>query len=221
MIYYFYKGQYATVVEIAEERLKKGIEYESYGFAIIADLLNGKMEEALSRTEKYIPKPSGRPFDNVIAVLVYMFHLSSASGFSSPMYYAKKVLSYLKRAEPSDADNPLIHIFSLYVCGSVYLFFPEIVETRETGIVLLSKLDELLRKRRITKDQLKDWLDRTLDFEVFPALEVRVNRFLAEAYIKQEELDKALTRLERIIDISDAESEHSLWARMNRLKIKK
>ncbi|MFO7558235.1 MAG: MerR family transcriptional regulator [Desulfobacterales bacterium] len=221
MIYYFCKGQYETVVEMAEERLEKGIEYESYGVAIIADLLNGKMNEALERVEMYIPKPSALPFDNVIAVIVYMFHLSRASGFSSPMYYAKKVLSYLKRAEPSEADNSLIHIFSLYVCGSIYLFFPEIVETRQTGIRLLSKLDELLGKQRSRKDQSLDWLDRTLDFEVFPALEVRINRFLAEAYLKQEKFNEALIRLERIIEIADAESEHSLWARMNRLKIKK
>ncbi len=221
MIYYFCKGQYETVVEISEERLKKGIEYESYGFATISDLLNGKMEEALARVEKYIPKPSSRPFDNVIAILVYMFHLSRASGFSSPMYYAKKVLSYLKRVEPSDADNSIINIFSFYVCGSVYLFFPEIVETRETGIVLLSKLDELLRKQRAEKDQLRDWLDRTIDFEVFPALEVRINRFLAEAYLKLKKFDEALSRLDRIVEIADTESEHSLWARMSRLKIKK
>jgi len=221
MIYYFCKGQYETVVELAEERLGKGIEYESYGFAAIADLLNGKMNEALERIEKYIPKPSTRPFDNVIAILVYMFHLSKASGFSSPMYYAKKVLSYLKRADPSDAGNSLINIFSLYVCGSVYLFFPEIVETRRTGIVLLSKLDELLRKQRVKNHELRDWLDRTLDFEVFPALEVRINRFLAEAYLKLEKFDEALSRLDRIIDIADAESEHSLWARMSRLKIEK
>jgi len=56
---------------------------------------------------------------------------------------------------------------------------------------------------------------------MFSALEIRVNRFLAEAYMKQEEPDKALIFLERVISISDAESEHSLWARMNRLRIKK
>jgi hypothetical protein len=221
MIYYFCKGGYETVVEIAEERLVKGIEYESYAFAAIADLLNGKNTNALERVEKYIRKPSGRPLDNVIAILVYVFHLGKASGFSSPMYYAKKVLSYLKRAETFGEDDSLINIFSLYVCGSIYSFFPEIVETRETGITLLLQLEELLRRKRLRNDETRDWLDGTLDFEIFPALEVRVNRFLAEGYLKLGKIDEALGRLDRIVDIADAESEHSLWARMNRLKIKK
>ena len=76
-------------------------------------------------------------------------------------------------------------------------------------------------KQRAEKDQLRDWLDRTIDFEVFPALEVRINRFLAEAYLKLKKFDEALSRLDRIVEIADTESEHSLWARMSRLKIKK
>ena len=59
---------------------------------------------------------------------------------------------------------------------------PDIFDTRERGIDILADVEKALRAQKIARGRLPAWLRNTLDNEILPAAEIRVNRFLAEAY---------------------------------------
>lgn len=221
MGYYFCKGEYESAARLAGERLQGKVDPGIAAFAILADLLIGEVGEAIKKVERYIPKPCPRTLENTTAALAYLFSIGQASGLSVPMYYTKKMLAYLKRIEISEERHVLVKVFSRYVCGAIYIVLPKNFETRGDGIEMLSRLNKLLTGKKIRKENLPEWLAKTLDFEILPALEIRTNRFLAEGYLGQGVYGEALKCLERIIEIADPEGEHSNWARMKRVEIKR
>ena len=115
----------------------------------------------------------------------------------------------------------MISLFSPYVAGAIYTLLPDVVETRSKGIAWLEKLKTQIIHRKIKTGRLPQWLIRTLDFEIFPAMQIRINRFLAACYIDQAQYDGAMACLDQIIEIADPDSEHANWAQMKRLKFKK
>jgi DNA-binding transcriptional MerR regulator len=185
--------------------------------AILAALLDGDSSQALKIVSRLIPKPTTRILDNTIAALAYLFSIERATGLSTPMYHTKRAIDYLKHNETARATNPLIAAFSQYVTGAVYTLLPQVVETRGKGVTQLEKLKARINRRRVPTTRLPKWLVRTLDFEIFPALQIRINRFLAQAYSGQGDPVRAAECLERIIELADPDSEHAAWAQMKRL----
>ena len=61
------------------------------------------------------------------------------------------------------------------------MFLPGVFDTRHKGIELLKTLNQELAGISFERFDLPAWLARTLDAEIVPALEVRINRFLARA----------------------------------------
>jgi len=186
---------------------------------IIASLLAGDSKTALRLTQQNIPKPSSRMVDNTAAGLAYMFSIAGASGFSEPMYLAKKGLGYFKRIESLRRDTGFAGLLARYVCGAIYTVLPDIFDTIETGIRLLTKVDESLASRKATVEGAPPWLENIIDREIVPAVEVRINRFLAEACMKLERNTDAREYLSRLIEVADADDEHAVWARLKKLEI--
>jgi len=213
IIYFLCRGEFEKIIALGTENSHS---HDLVAPTIIASLLLGKVDSALQMVEEQISRPSVRTLDNTAAVLAYLFSIGRASGLSVPMHHANKILAYLHRIEVSDEDNTIIRFISRYICGAVYILLPDILETCETGIAMLAGLNQEMKKQRW---EMPEWLRRTFTFEIFPEIEIRINRFLAEGYCNLGKREEALSHLSRIIDIADPESEHSRWARMERVKL--
>lgn len=217
--YLFLAGDYDSIIQFDESSSRENQRDVKTAALIMANLLRGDVEAALRITERNIPRPTARSLDNAVAALAYMFSVGEASGFSGPMFLTKKALAYLRRIETSRKDEGLIGLLARYVCGAVYTMLPDIFDTCETGIRILTRIDKSLEKQTADREELPTWLADTIDHAMLPAIEIRVNRFLAEAYQKQGDLKKAHESLGRIIDGSDADDEHAQWARLKKLEL--
>jgi tetratricopeptide (TPR) repeat protein len=216
MLYYLCQANYDAVVHLINDRPS---DPDFAALSIIASLLKNNTPQALKTVETHIPKPSTHVLDNTAAAMAYLSSIGKVKGLSAPMYHSKKAIDYLKRMEFCRETNPLIVVFSQYVTGAVYTMLPRIVESRQKGIEMLEELNDQINTRKIKTGRLSKWLMRTLDFEIFPVLQIRIHRFLADAYINRDQSDEAIDCLERIIKTADPESEDAHWARMKRLRI--
>jgi len=148
---------------------------------ILSVLMSGNTKIALKLVQDLIPEPTHLALENTVAALTFLFAMQRSSGFSEPMFYLKKVLLHLSRNEQLEHEPALDTVFSQYVCGAVYMFLPGVFDTRHKGIELLKTLNQELAGISFERFDLPAWLARTLDAEIVPALEVRINRFLARA----------------------------------------
>jgi len=187
---------------------------------IIADVLAGDVQSACSLVEEHIPRPTGRLFDNAAAAYAYITSVGETSGFSGPTHLMRKALAHLEEIEKAPLQKHPLALLAKYVCGAIYTFLPEIFGKSQSGIQLLEQLERSLRKRDIRSRRIPSWAAKTLDFEIIPAVEVRVNRFLAEAYLRQKDSAAAEGFLSGIIELTAPSDEHSEWARLKRLEIK-
>ncbi len=215
-IYCLCRADYDALVRMAEGR---STDPELTVFAILSAILSGDNNQALITVQASIPKPSSRALENTMAALAYLLSISEATGLSAPMYHTKKALDYLKRIETSHAKNPLVGLFARFVTGAVYTILPGVIETRAAGADILEDLKADIHRRRLKTGHLPKWLAQTLDCEIFPALLIRINRFLAQSYIEENRREDAKACLESLIDIADAENDHAVWAQMQRLRI--
>jgi DNA-binding transcriptional MerR regulator len=218
IIYMLLTGAYDMIINDLEKMPRTDCHRSNIAVNIIACLLSGDSETALQLTEQSIPKPSALMLDNAAAGLAYMFSIGEATGFSDPMYLAKKGLRYFKKIEASRRSGGFAELLARYICGSVYTMLPDIFDTCETGIRMLRRIDESLANRKAAKGELPAWLANTIDREIAPAIEVRVNRFLAEAFIKLEKDAEAKDHLRRLVEIADVDDEHAAWARLKKLE---
>jgi len=219
MVYHLLKGngRQLSVNNEPEDLTQK--RHELRALAVLNVLLHGGPDKALGMVKKTIPKPSFHALENMAAALVYLFSMDSSSGLAAPMFGIKKVFAYLKRLEHLHGENTPAEIFPRYVCGAVYIFLPGVFNTRHKGIEILAQLKKRLAHPCIDSAELPQWLKRTLQFELLPVLDVRLNRFLAQGYLKTGEDKLALACLEAVIDTADSDSEHAVWAKLERVRI--
>jgi hypothetical protein len=170
--------------------------------------------------DQYIPRPAGRLLDNAAAALAYLASVGTTAGFSGPTHLVRKALAHLKEIEEATWKKDIWTIFAKYVCGALYTMLPHIFNTAEIGAKILEEVQISLRNRAVKTGRLPLWAAKTLDFEIMPAAEVRVNRFLAEAYLKQGRRNQVEKLLSRIIELTDPKDEHSRWARIMRIELK-
>jgi hypothetical protein len=97
---------------------------------------------------------------------------------------------------------------------------PDIFDTQAKGTEMLKTIEQTLRKQKAVSGRLPVWIRTTVTHEILPALEVRVNRFLAEGYLSQADYANAYESVLRLIELVDADDEHSKWARLKKLEIK-
>ncbi|MBU2513532.1 MerR family transcriptional regulator [bacterium] len=219
--YYLCKGDYKAIQKTLGNRKRKDADYDQVNFSILADILDGNLKEARKKVTTHMPKPSSYALNNAIAALTYLFSINDEGGFSVPMFNAKKMLAYLKRIEKSNERYVFSKYLALFICGAIYVLLPNAVNQHQEGVEILSRLSWPDTRKKLEEKTIPEWLIRTLEHEVFPAIEIRINRFLAEGYRKLGQNDKALVQLNEILAVSDPEGEMAEWAGMQRLLITK
>jgi DNA-binding transcriptional MerR regulator len=217
-IYHLLKGERPTQNE--ESRAGNGSRHRCLkALSILNDLFSGHADQALKRIGDTIPKPSFHSFENMAAALTYLYSFEATTGLSAPMFAIKKVFAHLQRIEQQKSRNTLIELFPLYVCGAVYIFLPGVFNTRQKGIEILGGLKETLKNLSLDKEELPEWLSVVLRYELLPAFDIRLNRYLAQGYLKTGQDRRALDCLESVIDTADADSDLAAWAKLERMKI--
>ncbi len=217
--YYLCRGDYNNLRKSAKPEKGGKADYDIVNFGILADILGGRVKEAMNRVETYMSKPSAYVLNNAIAALTYCFSVHDARGFSAPMFNAKKMLHYLKRIEKSSERHVFSMDFASFICGAIYIMLPEPIGLHKAGVEILNRLNWSTTRRKLEGTQYPDWLFKTIDYEIIPAIDLRIHRFLAEGYRKLGERDQALFHLNEILAASDPDDELSEWAGMQRVLI--
>jgi hypothetical protein len=216
MIYFLCRADYDTLIHVAG---RQSDDPDLAALAFLTRILGSDNNRAPKTLQECFPMPSTRVLDNTIAALAYLLSIGKSTGLSTPMYHTKKAVDFLKRVEISRERNPLKGMFARYITGAVYTVLPVVIETREKGVVMLEDLKADINSRRIKISRRPKWLLQTLDYEIIPALQIRTNRFLTQAYLGQNRRDEAIACLESIIEIAEPESDHANWAQTKRLQI--
>lgn len=220
LIYMFLSGNFSSVMHLVENQRQK-IKSLYAPVSITNDLARGDVNSALETTKQYIPFPTARHLDNATAALAYAFSMRESKGISDPLFYAKRTLLYLKRIEMTHDSDIIMELSSRYICGCIYAILPNIFDTHKRGIEILLQVESLIKATRPKNLKLPEWLSRTVVYEIFPAMLLRINRFLAYCYMRHDLNDEALSRLENIIETAEPASEFSEWARHEKLHLKK
>lgn len=219
--YYICKGEFEKIDEFINLKAINSQDLDLLNFSILSDILADKLEVAREKVIQHMPKPLPYALNNAVAALAYLFSIGTAGGFSIPMFNAKKMLSYLVRIE-SSAER---HIFSMdiarFVCGVIYITLPGAINKVREGVELLSQLNWSEARKKLDENSYPDWLVRTIDYEIIPAFDLCIHRFLAKGYRKLGETEKALRHLNDLISLADPDSEWVSWAGMQRLLITK
>jgi excisionase family DNA binding protein len=218
VFYSFFKGDYDTVIELIDGASFGSTNLSPASLSIIALLLKGDMKSALRISEEHFQEPNGYMMDNTSAALANVFSLRSSSGFSRPIYLAKRAIEYLERNEVLRESNSLIKLFARYVSGVIFTMLPDIFDVFTKGIGKLEEVISSLENHRVQMVRLPLWLVKTVNNEIFPAIEVRVNRFLAEGYMRSGDAAGAKRCLKRIILLNGVK-EITEWARLKRVEI--
>jgi len=215
----FLEGDYAGVLDVVNDFTKAEMPPDIQAAGIIAMLLTGDVDRAIEDVKNFIPEPASRPILNAAAALAYMYSVGNATGFSAPIYLVKRAMAYMARIE-AGADRPnLENLFARYICGACYVMLPAFFDTLERGTALLENVSTELREGAAGDMEGPAWLRRTVEYELVPAMEARVNRFLAEALISMGEPGKALDAVDRIIEITEPDSEPAKWARIKKMEL--
>jgi DNA-binding transcriptional MerR regulator len=220
VFYYLCRGEYEAIVQFIDGLDRSKTNPAMSALSLISAFLKRDTDDGLATIEKIVPQPTPKVFDNTMAALAYLFSISQSAGLSTPMYHTKKAMAFLKRTKDVTGKNLLVSVFSQYVSGAIYTIFPTVIKTRPQGIALLENLEDQIRKGLLKYGRLPQWMVNTLEFEIFPVLEIKINRFLAQAYRKQGRNAAARRCLQRIVDLADPESEICDWARFERLRLK-
>lgn len=220
LVYLFLCGKYDGVIQVAEKHKNTIPQYYPTAL-ILADILRGDVQQAVNTVEELIPNPSVNALENMSAALAYIFSLAESSGISRPLYLSRKILEYLRRIENTKAHTELVELFTKYICGAFYTMMPWLFDTQKVGIKILGSVETTLRNNSIDLSAQPDWLRNVLIYEIFPEMELKVNRLLASAYIEAGEYNLAKEKLGRVARLADPESEQSVWARNTIIKINK
>jgi DNA-binding transcriptional MerR regulator len=187
---------------------------------IIAEIMRGETGKALAIAQRHFPRPGAHSYENAAAALACMFSLRDAHGFSGPMAMVKKALGYLDQIAVAPSDSGFLELISGYVCGALYVSLPDIFGRNEQGLELLTKVEVSLSAGSWRRHRLSEWLARTLDDEIQPELEARLNLFLAEGYLRGGDAEAAGKRFSRVLSLAEPGSALALWAKEARLGLR-
>ncbi|RJP16114.1 MAG: MerR family transcriptional regulator [Candidatus Abyssobacteria bacterium SURF_5] len=219
LLYFFCSGRQASVAEFVES-LPETDASKYAAAAVIAHVLRKDFTAALSLVSRQFPKPDGRVLNDAAAALAYMVSVGETSGFTGPSNLVRKALAHLREIERARMKNNVADLIGGYICGAIYVLLPDMFDTLERGIDMLERVKRRLRDRRMQIGRIPPWLEETVQFEIIPAMTIRVNRFLAEAYLRRGDCERAEQCLAAIIEIAEPCDEHSQWARIKKIEIR-
>jgi len=176
-LFFMLKGRYGDAAYLAEG--KTGWTAARIFALVLAD----RVADARALVERKSPEPAGAPLVNAAAALALMHDLGRDSGLSSPMFLAKRAMSYLRRIE-SHQGNDVETALARYVCGAIYVVLPSFFGTAERGITLLERAAADLGESDLLSHPLADRFANVISDEVAPALQARAHRFLAEGLLR-------------------------------------
>jgi len=213
-VYCFFQSLLAADYAKAGKILRDGLAVEQYlGWDVLLSVLEGGPEQAVEKINKDPSGPYAMPFMNACAALAYVFAMVEATGFSKPLYILKRCLDHLHKIEEMPPSPDPENAFARYVCGCIYVMLPGLFDTKGKGIAMLEQLDKELKNGEVNTGYVPKRLDKTIRYRVFPEVRIRLNRFLAEAWLGKEDESSAAKALEALIRIAPWGSEHHEWAR--------
>jgi len=219
VVYHLCRGEYAAVSALERDVQEVRGRPHFVAASVTALLLTGDGTQARALVECWFPEPTARPVENCAAALACVFSGMEAAGFTDPIYHLKKAEGYLKRAASGVWERGVLGCLERYVCGALFVSLPELFDTGETGLALLGGVAAELRSGGVKTGSLPSWCRLTLEHDVLPAVEIRVNRLLAEGALRLGSGEDALRALTRITEIAEPEGEHAQWARRERLRV--
>ncbi|MEW6264778.1 MAG: MerR family transcriptional regulator [Thermodesulfobacteriota bacterium] len=183
VLYYFCQGEYPAVLNLVliPEHLREPRRYVSA--RILAHLMMNNTKDAIRLSESLPGYPGLNLVENCLTALAHVQAATSSSGIIMPLQHLKKARPFLQAGEATQRGPKLIVALVKYVCGSIYLALPEILGFGERGASMLAQVSRLLRAGKFGQRRLPRWLAATLDEEILPALETRVNDLLSRRYL--------------------------------------
>lgn len=219
VVYYIIKGEYDALAEALVVVTGETPRPDLMAFLAFSKLLKGNYREALKLVNTHISSPTSRAIENIVAAVVYLYTMDESSGISGPIFNVKRMLSYLGRIESEEDPNGLVQVFANYVCGAIYVMLPDVIDTCNRGIFMLSEILEPVSEKTIPLEDIPEWMGRCIQYEVYPVLEIRLNRFLAHGYMKKGRTAEALSCVQRIIELAHPGSNDSEWARIQKIEL--
>jgi len=183
---------------------------------VMALVLSDRGKESLEQVKKHFPEPGPLPLDNAAAALAYLHSLGRATGFSEPMFLAKRALTYLQRIEAAPGGSGAASLFARYVQGAAYVMLPDFFDTAGPGVKVLAELSSRLEGGKLKGGGVSAVFKRLFREEVLPAAEVRVHWFLARGRLRLGEVREARASLDRVIRLADPSSPLAQKARMEK-----
>lgn len=221
MVFHLCRGDYPAAAALGREAADVRGRPHFVAASVLALLLMGDLEPARALVRQWFPEPTARPVENCAAALSCVFSGMGASGFTDPIYYLKKAEDYLKRVEKGRREPGVMGSLEEYACGALLLSLPEVFDTGEAGLDLLTGLAARLEAGEVKTGALPRWCRLTLEHEVLPAVEVRTNRFIAEGAVRLGNPQGARRALDRITEIGEPAGPHVLWARRQMLGMRR
>ncbi len=216
-VYYFFESLLQADYTKAGKILRAGLAIGQYGgWDVLLSILEGEPARAVEKINKDKAGPYAMPFMNACAALAYVFAMVEATGFSRPLYILKRCLDHLQHIEEMPASPELENAFARYVCSCIYVMLPGLFDTKERGIAMLEQLDLELKNGEVNTGDVPKRLEKTIRYRGFPEARIRLNRFLAEARLWEEDEDSADKALKALIRLAPPGSEQHEWARNKR-----
>lgn len=213
--YYLCRGEFENL----HKAIPKGGPNRN-AMSILAELFNSRPHVALEQAETLIPSPTNNILDNAAAAAAYLYSLSEKAGLSIILFHIQKLLAFLRRIASGEKRNTPLHIFIRFFCAASLIMLPGVVGVRQRGLDLLMELEGVLLDERPVIESEPDWLTWTWDLEIVPRLLILINRFSAQALISSGRAREAYSVLGKLIELADLESDHSKWARLERVRLK-
>ena len=183
LLYHLCAGEYREVLGLGESRDGAGRSTRFDSALVLARLLMKDTGVAVDLVESTFGPPDRDLVKNSLAALAYVQASAYSAGITLPIDLVKKAMPYLQACENAHGGSKLVRMLAKYVCGTIYLAIPEVFGLGERGLLMLAKARALLKSGKLGQQRLPRWIAQTLDQEIAPAVEVRINELLAMNYV--------------------------------------
>jgi DNA-binding transcriptional MerR regulator len=182
LFYYFCTGNLREILKAETETLA-GLEPDwQVAGQVLACLLLDRPEEAVGLVERHWSSPMENHWRNGLGALAYLQAAACTSGLTMPFKHMKKAWSFLNLCEKTTGGPRLPLLLTRYVCGAIYVVIPKIFGLEDQGLRLLAEVRTALRQGKFGLKRKSPWFRLTLEEEIIPALELKINGLLAEGF---------------------------------------
>jgi len=186
---------------------------------LIAAHLGGETAAAVNTVRETLSAPTRHPLLNKAAALTCLYAVDAACGLSTPLLYLKKMFAFLNSGRKENRACVLENLAADYIKGIMCVHLPGVFDMRPAGIAALNRCRRAFQQRvdlpEATPPDLRNFVADRLQ----PAFLVRVDRLLAAAYLAEGNIEKALQKMEAVVDRADPDSDDAAWARLKKMRL--